>query len=616
MTSAPSSTDFNQDAFDAKAFMANLPGLPGVYRFINTQGQLLYVGKAKDLRKRVSSYFQKTGHSPRIAHMVSQIAAAEFTVVRSEAEALLLENNLIKTQAPRYNILFRDDKSYPFLRMSRHRYPRISYYRGAVDKNADYFGPFPNAWAVKESIQILQKVFRLRSCTDNVLANRSRPCLLHQIHRCSAPCVQEISEEDYGRDVGRALSFLRGGHEEVLSALQADMQKASDQLDFEAAAVYRDQIGALSRVLQQHSMETESVQDCDILAVVGDGQRAVVNLAMVRGGRHLGDRPYFSAAIHGPESDDTLDEALLAFASQHYLDTPPASTLVVNRESAVPALLDWLATGQAKGVRVLHAPQGKRRDWLRLAEDNARLALVRRAQEQGGAEARTRLLAETLGLASDTEDLAELRIECFDISHTSGEATQASCVVYHHHAMQSSDYRRFNIRDITAGDDYAAVRQALTRRYEQAETLPDLVLIDGGKGQLSVAMDVFAGLGHDTGILLGVAKGEGRKVGLERLIFPDGRELALGRDHGALMLIAEIRDEAHRFAISGMRAKRAKARIGSVLDEIEGVGPKRRQRLLARFGGLQGLKKASVDELATVEGVSHGLAEEIYRRLH
>jgi len=616
MTSAPSSTDFNQDAFDAKAFMANLPGLPGVYRFINTQGQLLYVGKAKDLRKRVSSYFQKTGHSPRIAHMVSQIAAAEFTVVRSEAEALLLENNLIKTQAPRYNILFRDDKSYPFLRMSRHRYPRISYYRGAVDKNADYFGPFPNAWAVKESIQILQKVFRLRSCTDNVLSNRSRPCLLHQIHRCSAPCVQEISDEDYGRDVGRALSFLRGGHEEVLSALQADMQKASDQLDFEAAAVYRDQIGALSRVLQQHSMETESVQDCDILAVVGDGQRAVVNLAMVRGGRHLGDRPYFSAAIHGPESDDTLDEALLAFASQHYLDTPPASTLVVNRESAVPALLDWLATGQAKGVRVLHAPQGKRRDWLRLAEDNARLALVRRAQEQGGAEARTRLLAETLGLASDTEDLAELRIECFDISHTSGEATQASCVVYHHHAMQSSDYRRFNIRDITAGDDYAAMRQALTRRYEQAETLPDLVLIDGGKGQLSVAMDVFAGLGHDTGILLGVAKGEGRKVGLERLIFPDGRELALGRDHGALMLIAEIRDEAHRFAISGMRAKRAKARIGSVLDEIEGVGPKRRQRLLARFGGLQGLKKASVDELATVEGVSHGLAEEIYRRLH
>jgi excinuclease ABC subunit C len=616
MTSAPSPTDTGKEAFDPKAFMASLPGLPGVYRFLNNQGQLLYVGKAKDLKKRVSSYFQKTGHSPRIAHMVSQIADAEFTVVRSEAEALLLENNLIKTQAPRYNILFRDDKSYPFLRLSRHRYPRISYYRGAVDKNADYFGPFPNAWAVKESIQILQKVFRLRSCTDNVLSNRSRPCLLHQIHRCSAPCVQEISDEDYGRDVGRALSFLRGGHEEVLSALQADMQKASDQLDFEEAAVYRDQIGALSRVLQQHSMETESVQDCDILAVVGDGQRAVVNLAMVRGGRHLGDRPYFSAAIHGPESDDTLDEALLAFASQHYLDTPPASTLVVNRESAVPALLDWFATGQTKGVRVLHAPQGKRRDWLRLAEDNARLALIRRAQEQGGAEARTRLLAETLGLASDTEDLAELRIECFDISHTSGEATQASCVVYHHHAMQSSDYRRFNIRDITAGDDYAAMRQALTRRYEQAETLPDLVLIDGGKGQLSVAMDVFAGLGHDTSILLGVAKGEGRKVGLERLIFPDGRELALGRDHGALMLIAEIRDEAHRFAITGMRAKRAKARIGSVLDEIEGVGPKRRQRLLARFGGLQGLKKASVDELATVEGVSHGLAEEIYRRMH
>ena len=616
MSEVPTSFERAFDGFDVKAFLSGLPSLPGVYRFSSKQGQLLYVGKAKDLKKRVSSYFQKTGHSPRIAHMVSQIEAAEYTVVRSEAEALLLENNLIKTQSPRYNILFRDDKSYPFLRMSRHAFPRISYYRGAVDRNADYFGPFPNAWAVKESILILQKVFRLRSCTDNVLANRSRPCLLHQIHRCSAPCVNEISPQEYQRDVARALSFLRGGHEEVLSALQADMQAASDRLAFEEAAVYRDQIGALSRVLQQHSMETESIQDCDILAVVGDGQRVVVNLAMVRGGRHLGDRPYFSAQITGPESEDTLDEALLAFASQHYLDTPPAATLVVNRETSVQSLSEWFSVGQSHVVRVLHAPQGKRRDWLRLAEDNARLALVRRAQEQGGAEARTRLLAETLGLSTDDEDLASLRAECFDISHTSGEATQASCVVYHHHAMQSSEYRRFNIQDITAGDDYAAMRQALRRRYEEIESLPDLVLIDGGKGQLSVAMEVFETLGHDTSMLVGVAKGEGRKVGLERLIFPDGRELALGRDHGALMLIAQIRDEAHRFAITGMRAKRAKARMGSVLDEIEGVGPKRRQRLLSRFGGLQGLKKASVDDLATVEGVSVGLAEEIYRRLH
>jgi excinuclease ABC subunit C len=616
MTTDWRQTEGSGGVFDPRIFVAALPSLPGIYRFLNSQGQLLYVGKAKDLKKRVSSYFQKSDHSPRIAHMVSQIGAAEFTVVRSEAEALLLENNLIKTQAPRYNILFRDDKSYPFLRISRHKFPRISYYRGAVDKNADYFGPFPNAWAVKESIQILQKVFQLRSCTDNVLVNRSRPCLLHQIHRCSAPCVQEIREEEYRRDVDRALSFLRGGHDEVLSALQADMQKAAGALDYEAAAVYRDQIGALSRVLQQHSMETEAVQDCDILAVVGDGQRAVVNLAMVRGGRHLGDRPYFSAVIQGPESDDTLDEALVAFASQHYLDTPPSATLVVNRESAVQALVDWFSAGPSKGVRVLHAPQGKRRDWLRFAEDNARLALVRRNQEQGGAESRTRLLAHTLGLAAESEDLSDLRIECFDISHTGGEATQASCVVYHHHAMQSADYRRFNITGITAGDDYAAMRQALTRRYEDAETLPDLILIDGGKGQLGVAMDVFAGLGHDSSILVGVAKGEGRKVGLERLIFPDGRELSLGRDHGALMLIAEIRDEAHRFAITGMRAKRAKARIGSVLDEIEGVGPKRRQRLLVRFGGLQGLKKASVDDLASVEGVSYSLAEDIYRRLH
>jgi len=610
--------DQGTPSFDAKAFLASLPHLPGVYRFYAQDASLLYVGKARDLKKRVTSYFQKSGHGPRIARMVEQIADAQITVVRSEAEALLLENNLIKTQSPKYNILFRDDKSYPFVRISHHAYPRISFYRGAIDRQADYFGPFPNGWAVKESLQILQKVFRLRSCTDNVFSNRSRPCLLAQIHRCSAPCVAQIGQDDYQRDVGRALSFLRGGHAELLNMLEADMQKASDDLRFEDAAVYRDQMAALSKVLAQHAMEADENLDCDVMAVASDGQRLVVNLAMVRGGRHLGDRPFFClpTASTGLGSDDALDEALVSFVGQHYAEQTPVSTLLINRESVAQELMDWLAQRPDQpSVRVLVAPQGKRRDWLRMAEDNARLALTRRAQEVGGAQAKTRLLVDTLGLTVPADDLDRLRIECFDVSHTAGEATQASCVVYHHHAMQSAEYRRFNITDIAAGDDYAAMRQVLTRRYQDIEEMPDLVLVDGGKGQMSVAVSVFEQLGHDIQLLIGVAKGEGRKVGLERLVFPDGRELALGPDHGALLLIAQIRDEAHRFAITGMRAKRAKARTGSVLDEIEGVGPRRRAKLLARFGGLAGLRAASVDELASVEGVSRAMAEQIFKQL-
>ncbi len=606
------------EAFDPKPFVASLPNLPGVYRFYAQDQSLLYVGKARDLKKRVSSYFQKSGHGPRIARMVEQIADAQITVVRSEAEALLLENNLIKTQSPKYNILFRDDKSYPFVRISRHKYPRISFYRGAVDRQADYFGPFPNGWAVKESLQILQKVFRLRSCTDNVFSNRSRPCLLAQIQRCSAPCVAEISQPDYERDVQRALSFLRGGHAELLDGLNADMQEASDEMRFEDAAVYRDQIAALSKVLAQHAMEADEQLDCDVLAVASDGQRLVVNLAMVRGGRHLGDRPFFClpTASTGLATDDALDDALVSFVGQHYAGQTPVGTLIVNREGVAEEVSNWLSQRPDQpAVRVLVAPQGKRRDWLRMAEDNARLALVRRAQEVGGAQAKTRLLVDTLGLTVPADDLDRLRIECFDVSHTAGEATQASCVVYHHHAMQSADYRRFNITDIVPGDDYAAMRQALTRRYQDIEEMPDLVLVDGGKGQMSVAVSVFEQLGHDPQLLVGVAKGEGRKVGLERLVFPDGRGLTLGPDHGALLLVAQIRDEAHRFAITGMRAKRAKARTGSILDEIEGVGPKRRAKLLARFGGLAGLKAASVDELASVDGVSQTLAEQIYRQL-
>ncbi len=400
--------------FDPKPFVANLPNLPGVYRFYALDQSLLYVGKARDLKKRVSSYFHKSGHGPRIARMVEQIADAQITVVRSEAEALLLENNLIKTQSPKYNILFRDDKSYPFVRISRHGYPRISFYRGAVDRQADYFGPFPNGWAVKESLQILQKVFRLRSCTDNVFSNRSRPCLLAQIHRCSAPCVAEISQQDYQRDVQRALSFLRGGHAELLDGLNADMQAASDEMRFEDAAVYRDQIAALSKVLAQHAMEADEQLDCDVLAVASDGQRLVVNLAMVRGGRHLGDRPFFClpTASTGLATDDALDDALISFVGQHYASQTPVGTLIVNRDGLAEELGTWLSQRPDQpAVRVLVAPQGKRRDWLRMAEDNARLALVRRAQEVGGAQAKTRLLVDTLGLTVPADDLDRLRIE-------------------------------------------------------------------------------------------------------------------------------------------------------------------------------------------------------------
>lgn len=604
--------------FDPKPILATLPNLPGVYRMVGQDAKVLYVGKAKDLKKRVSSYFRPTGLSPRIAKMVSLIQSIEITVVRSEAEALLLENNLIKSLSPKFNILFRDDKSYPFLKISGHAFPRISYYRGALDKQSQFFGPFPNSWAVRESLQLLQKIFQLRTCTDSVFSNRSRPCLLHQIHRCSAPCVNRISSVDYGRDVTNAVRFLKGSSQEVLQELESKMNAAAEQFHYEQAAVFRDQIASLSKVLAQHNMETLPELDCDVLGVATDGKTVAVNLAMVRGGRHLGDRAHFSALgvdLTEADLDEIQDDALIAFVSQHYAAQEVPGVLVINRPQVAGALAEWLSAQCGKEVRVLHQPQGQRREWLEQVASNARLSLARRAQEMGSQQSRTQILADTLGMTADAEDASDLRIECFDISHTAGQATQASCVVYHHHDMQPSDYRRFNIHDITPGDDYAAMGQALTRRYQEMEQLPDLVLIDGGKGQLGVAMQVFDQLGLDQSVLVGVAKGEGRKVGLETLVFPDGREIALGPDHPALMLIAKIRDEAHRFAITGMRARRAKAQVGSVLDEIEGLGPKRRQKLLARFGGLSGLKAASVDELASVEGISRTTATEIYRRL-
>jgi excinuclease ABC subunit C len=608
-------------AFDPRPIVDGLPGLPGVYRMIDAQGAVLYVGKARDLKKRVASYFSR-GVGPRTAHMVARIAAIETTVTRSEAEALLLENNLIKTLAPRYNLLFRDDKSYPYLKFTDHPFPRVAYYRGAVDRKAQYFGPYPNAWAVKDSIRQLQKLFRLRTCEDTVFNHRSRPCLLHQIQRCSAPCVHLIDAASYAQDVDRAVRFLRGQTREVMAELEERMQAFALDLKFEQAAAVRDQLGSLSRVLHQQAVEPTGGAaqdvDADIIAVALHGGHACVNLAMVRGGRHLGDKPMFP--LRAEEAGDAVEVAE-AFLSQYYAEQVPPPVMVVNVELDTAAWQRLFAERDGARVSILRQPQAQRRRWLEMAEGNARLALARRLAEEGSQQARTRALIDVLALEPEDGDPARLRVECFDVSHTMGEATQASCVVYHGHAMQPKEYRRFNITDVEPGDDYAAMRQAVARRYSAVArgegALPNLVLIDGGKGQVEMARQVFDELGLDAGVLVGVAKGEQRKVGLEELVFPDGRApLSLGRDSQALMLVAQIRDEAHRFALTGMRARRARARNTSQVEDLEGIGPKRRQKLLARFGGLRGLRAASIDDIAQVDGVSRKLAERIYAQLH
>jgi excinuclease ABC subunit C len=700
------------------AEVAALPALPGVYRWFDAAGSLLYVGKARNLKKRVSSYLQRDHDGTRIGQMVSRIAQLQTTVVRSEAEALLLENNLIKTQSPRFNILFRDDKSYPYLKITGPKrvattgtgaaplppenaaqaYPRMAYFRGAVDRKHRYFGPYPNAWAVKETIQLMQKVFRLRTCEDSVFNHRSRPCLLFQIQRCSGPCVGLISPVDYAADVADAERFLLGDVHEVVADMQAQMMAQAEALEFERAAALRDRIGSLSRVLHQQSVDASSLssqdKDVDILAVKVAGGRACVNLAMVRGSRHLGDRAYFpshldeaaalSAAFEGAEADPSqpaggLEQVaavaepspaaavevlvLQAFIAQHYIGQAMPPQLVTSH-AVDSTLLDALADAAGTRVRAQHQPREQRRIWLEMAAKGAELALARLLAEEGSQQQRTRALVQALDM--DVTDLAQLRVECFDVSHTAGEATQASCVVYEGHQMQSAQYRRYNIEGVVGGDDYAAMRQVLTRRYAKlaqamaqglsdsqadavpetaagppepavADTtdgapqgtqkrakraglarMPDLVLVDGGRGQVSMAREVFEELGLDVALIVGVEKGEGRKVGREELVFADGRaKVFLGHDSAALMLVAQIRDEAHRFAITGMRARRASVRTGgSKLEDIAGVGPRKRARLLQRFGGLRGVANAGVDDLASVEGISKELAEEIYRALH
>ncbi len=599
------------EAFAPKSFVASLPLQPGVYRMLDEAGQVLYVGKANQLKKRVGSYFQKSNLSPRIQLMVSHIARIEVTVTRSEAEALLLENNLIKSLKPRYNILFRDDKSYPYIVLTGGPSPRLTYYRGTTDKRHQYFGPYPNAQAAKETINLLQKVFRLRTCEDGVFSNRTRPCLLHQIHRCSAPCVGSISAEDYATDVCNAGLLLHGKHDEVEKRLRAAMEQAAEKLEYEHAAALRDQLQALHTVQQQQFVESGRATDADIVAVVGEQGALCLNLAVVRGGRHLGDKPFLPRNVQGQDST----EALQAFLAQHYLEHRAPPLIITNLAVEDDALAELLSEQAGHKVQIRHVVSGERRQWLEMAQANALLALRR----QAGLQAGQTLRLDALRAALDLPDLK--RIECFDISHTMGEATVASCVVYDELEIRPQEYRRYNIAGITPGDDYAAMRQALLRRYQKLQQgigkRPDLILIDGGAGQLGVALEVMTELGLTDIALVGVAKGVERKPGMEQLLRPGAEKpLQLPPDSPALHLIQQVRDEAHRFAISGHRARRGKARTASSLEEIEGIGEKRRRNLLTRFGGLKGVQQASVEELGRVDGISPSLAKKIYNHLH
>lgn len=603
------------ETFDAKTLLATLTELPGVYRMLDAADNVLYVGKAKNLKKRVSSYFRENHPSPRIALMVAQIAKVETTITRSEAEALLLENNLIKSLSPRYNILFRDDKSYPYIVLTRDPCPRLGFFRGNTDRKSDFFGPFPSSLAVRDSINLLQRMFRLRTCENSVFNNRSRPCLLYQIKRCSGPCVDLIAPEAYAQDVKMASMFLQGRQQEVIGRLSAAMEEAASELAFEQAAVLRDQIQSLRQVQDKQYVESNKGEDVDVVVVVEEGGMICVNLAMVRGGRHLGDKPQFpSNAGHSAPS-----EVLSAFLSQHYLIHQIPMRVYLNVVLTDREVVDALAELAKRPVPVLEPRQTMQKVWVEMAEQNARLAILARRNTLSRQSSRLAALHELLGL--DNEEGKETRIECFDISHIQGESTVASCVVYQGTGMRKAEYRRFNIQGVQPGDDYAAIRQAVQRRYEKVASgdsiAPTLILIDGGRGQVNMAFSVLQELGLNYLPLVGVAKGEGRKPGLESLIFADARELVqLEPEHPALHLIQEIRDEAHRFAVSGHRAQRSKTRRTSRLEEITGIGPVRRKALIAHFGGLQGISNAGVDQLTAVPGISRDLAETIYTALH
>jgi len=598
--------------FDARELLASLPHRPGVYRMFDAADETLYVGKARDLKKRVSSYFQKGAHETRIALMLAQVARVETTVTRSEGEALLLENNLIKADEPRYNILFRDDKSYPYVCLTGETFPQLRFHRGKLDRQNRYFGPFPGAGAVREGMALLQKVFQLRTCENTVFANRSRPCMLHQIQRCSGPCAGLVTEADYADDVRSAVLFLQGKTTEVLAQLKGQMEEASAALAFERAARIRDKVTRLMQLQSRQFVESATAGDIDVVAAAAEQGLVAVNVVMIRGGRHVGDRSFF------PRHADAgaINDVVPAFLAQHYVGRPVPPTIIAAGADDQAALADVLSTQAGQRVQIVGNPGGERRVWLAMATQNAEFAIRQKLAQKATQEDRLGALQSALGLPAEAQ-----RIECFDVSHTMGERAVASCVIFDRLAMQSAEYRRFNVTPSAGGDDYAAMREALTRRCARIVAgefpAPDLLVVDGGKGQVALAAEVLAEQGlHDTR-LIGIAKGPERKAGEEDIVFPDrGEVLNLPADHPGLHLLQQIRDEAHRFAIQGHRARRGKARTTSSLQEIAGIGAKKRQALLAHFGGLKGVQAASVDDLTRVPGVSRALAERIFTELH
>lgn len=602
--------------FDSKRFLQNLSRQPGVYQMYDSQGKVLYIGKAKNLKNRVSSYFRNSGLAPKTAALVGKIANVQVTITQSEMEALILEQNLIKAQRPPYNILLRDDKSYPYIFLSSGEdFPRITMHRGAKKKKGTYFGPYPGVGAVRDSLNFLQKTFRVRQCEDSVFRNRSRPCLQYQIHRCSAPCVDFTTPEEYAQDVRHTEMFLHGRSDELMKELADQMETAAEAQDYEQAAVLRDQITAL-RTIQSQQFAEAGNGELDVVALARQDDSLCVHVLYVRQGRILGSRSYYYREKL-PQSDG---EFLADFLPQFYLGTktreiPPviiASAPIEDKELLEAAL----KAERNRNVAIVHQVRGARQKWLELAERAARENLSAHNQSQQSLQRRYEALRDILDM-----DETPNRIECFDISHSSGEATVASCVVFDQNGPATSDYRRFNIKDVKAGDDYAAMEQAISRRYTRIQkgegVLPDILLIDGGKGQLNKAKAVLAELGVNDLRVLGVAKGTTRKAGFETLFIDDvGNARHIPGDSPALHLIQAVRDEAHRFAITGHKNKRDKKRRSSVLEDIPGVGAKRRRELLRHFGGMQAVRTASVDELAKVPSISKKIAEDIYSSFH
>ncbi len=597
-------------AFDGRDQSRRLPAAPGVYRMLAADGAVLYVGKAAVLRNRVGSYFSGAPREPRLASMISQIAAIEVTVTRSEAEALLLENQLIKSLQPRYNVLLRDDKSYPWIRITRESYPRIAFHRGSRSAPGRYFGPFPGTVAVRETLNALHKLFRLRGCEDSVFRNRTRPCLQYQIQRCSGPCVGLIGETEYAESLRRAALFLEGRNDQLAEELAGEMERAAADLAFERAAQLRDLIANLRRVQARQDVEGEHT-DLDVLACLVEGGQACVTLLSFRNGLNLGTRNFWPRT----NGADDPAEVLGAFVTQHYLAFLPPREVVIDRPIEDAALIETVLSARAgHRVHLRSAVRGQRARYLDLARHNAVHALALERNSRAAQQRRLAELQALLGLEAPPQ-----RIECFDISHTQGEATVASCVVFDADGPVRTQYRRFNIGAIAPGDDYAAMRQALTRRFRRGQAegvLPDLLLIDGGKGQLAQASEVLAEMAVQGVALLGVAKGEERRAGHETLWLADGRSLRPGADSPALQLIQQVRDEAHRFAITGHRGRRAKARETSVLESVEGIGARRRVKLLRHFGGLAALREAAVDEIARVDGINAELARRVFAALH